>query len=109
VANLEARAGRSFADLLGYWSLSWVTDDRAGVPPTTPELQVPSWDTPDIFRGLNSDFPARFTRATPVQTTPLTFGSFAPPSRPLLGGTATLFELFGTQSTAQILELLGPP
>jgi hypothetical protein len=106
VANLEARAHRSFAEMLGYWSLSWATDDRVGFTASIPELQVPSWNTTDVFLGLNTDFPGRFVRPSAVLPASLTFGAFSARAATILGGTATLFELSGTQASTQVIELL---
>ncbi len=55
-ANLEARAGRSWDEMLPRWALAVMTDDRAGMAaPAEPMLRLPSWALGEIFEGLCFD------------------------------------------------------
>jgi hypothetical protein len=76
VANLEARAGRPWSDLLTRWALSLLVDDRGGVTASDPTLRFPSWAVGDLFAGLCDDLGPcaggvttgpRFTRAHPAR------------------------------------------
>lgn len=76
VSNLEARAGRTWEEMLARWSLASVTDGRAGMQPTETTLRFPSWNFADVFGGLCTDIGTCggspevgtvFTRAHPVQ------------------------------------------
>jgi hypothetical protein len=102
VQNLTARAGKSFPELLGPWSLSLFWDR-----PTASGLSHPSWDVYDIFAGLNTDFPDYFTDDYPLNGWKAEFGSFIGDIGRLNGGTAALFLIDGTQVGPQLLELQG--
>lgn len=76
VANLEARAGRSWDEMLARWSLAVATDGRSGFAGADPTLRLPSWNVGSLFAGLCGDLGpcsggvtsgARYTRADPVQ------------------------------------------
>lgn len=102
VQNLAARTGKSFAELLGPWSLSLYWDR-----PTAPGLSHPSWDVYDIFAGLHEDFPESFPDSYPLYGWEASFGAFLGDVGRLNGGTAALFLIEGTQTGTQLLELQG--
>lgn len=59
VANLEARSGRSWDELLLRWSLALITDGRSTLgTPADASLRYPSWDLADIFAGFCADLGA---------------------------------------------------
>ena len=103
VANITARTGKTFAELLGDWTLAMAVDDYSGFAPLRPELTFPSWHTRDIFLAFNRDF-SGFPRSFPLVMRPVQFGTFAVDVT-MRGGTAALFELTGSQSATQLLEL----
>lgn len=109
VANIVARAGRSYPELLADFSLALAVDDRDGFTPARPEISFPSWDTRDIFQGMYDDFANQFPELTPFPlfTRDVAFGDFQVDVGQLRGGTASIFELGGTLSGSQLLELLG--
>jgi hypothetical protein len=115
VANVAARTGRSFAELLGEWSLAMATDDITGFVPRHARLTFPSWQTRDIFRALNLNF-SSFERPFPLVPRQARFGTFTM-DLTLQGGTAAIIELTGdqgaSQAATQLLELRsaagGPP
>lgn len=104
VANLEARAGRLFADMLPEWSLANITDDHPLGTPTLPRLRQPSWNFRDVFSGLHTDFATTFPNTWPLVPFTRSFGSFAVESY-ALPGTASFIELSGTQAANQLIEL----
>jgi hypothetical protein len=55
VANLSARTGRSFAEMVGHWSLATLVDDLPGLAPTDPRLSIPSWNTRSILSGMSRE------------------------------------------------------
>ncbi len=76
VANLEARAGRTWEQMLGRWSLALATDGRAATTSADPTLRFPSWNLSSIFAGLCGDLgpcgtaiatDTRYSRAHPLQ------------------------------------------
>jgi hypothetical protein len=102
VANLLARTGKSFAELLGPWSLSLYWDR-----PTAPALSHPSWDVYDIFAGLHGDFPTGFTKEYPLNVWQTPFGDFTADVPQLRGGSAALIQLSSARAGKQLLELQG--
>lgn len=106
VANLEARTGKSFAEMLGLWSLSLFADD-AGLP-VRPELQHPSWNTADIFRGLNAAMPSDFPHPAPLMSFVGSFGDFVVDVPGVRGGGTAFVLLTGPQAARQYLQLQSP-
>jgi hypothetical protein len=109
--NISARVGKTFPELLGEWSLAMATDDIAGFNPQRAQLTFPSWQTREIYRRLNEDFNG-FTADFPLVPRAVPFGAFTRDVT-LRGGTAAIFELTGSQTATQLLELRtsagGPP
>jgi len=97
-ANLESRAGRPFAELVSDWSTSLAVDNAA---PTRPQLQFPSWNTPDVFAGMCRDFPTFFPSCSPLQRWSASPGASPLPAQQLHGGAAA-FVLTGNFATLRI-------
>ena len=106
LANVSARAGRSFPELLGAWSLAVAADDYPNATISRAQLSFPSWQTRDIFLALNRDFPG-FPRSVPLATRLTQFGSFGTDVS-VRGGTMAVFEMSGVQTAPQLLELRTP-
>ena len=107
-ANLTARAGKTWEELLGEWSLTMYADDLAGVTPLDPRLTFPSWNLRSIFAGLNTDFPVDFPLSYPLVPRALAYGDFMASIGKVAGGGYALFDLNGTQSGRQLLQLQNP-
>ncbi len=103
VENLEARAGRTFADMLAEWTLAMVVDDEPGFTPANARLSMPSWNLRSIFAGLNADFTA-FTSDFPLGSITRSFGSLAITAS-TYPGTTSIIELNGTLVGRQAIEL----
>lgn len=113
VQNLEARTGRPWEEMLGEWSLGMYLDDEPGFTPVNTHLMMPSWNLPDIWRGLCNDLgpcanpnnPMQsYPRASPFQPHPLSFGAFTV-GESIVGGSFSIFELTGPQTGTQVIEL----
>lgn len=104
VANLETRAGRTFADMLPEWSLAMALDDYPGFAPALSRLQMPSWNLRSVFAGMNTDFPSSYPQAWPLVASQRTFGNFTVDSQ-VYPGTASFLELSGSQTAKQLIEL----
>lgn len=108
-ANVAARAGRPWGELLGDWWLATLADDYAGYAPRRVPLSEPSWNLRDVFRGLYLDAPTQFPRAFPVRARAVHAGdvglSDAIAVRP---GSAAIFELTGAGAARQLFELRAP-
>ena len=107
VQNLQARAGRPFSDLVTEWTLALALDDRPGFTAPRPELTNPSWNLVDMYAGLYNDFRNQIPGLVPnpLAVRNVQFGNFAVNVTQLRGGTASVFEIAGTQSGRQMLEL----
>jgi hypothetical protein len=107
MANLADKAGRTFAELLGDFTLATMVDDLAGFTPLSPVLTHPSWQSRNIFLALKNTAVSR-TRDFPVVPTAAPFGNFGVDMSSIASGTARIFELTdanGTGSGTQLLRL----
>lgn len=104
-ANLAARTGRPFGVMLGDWSLALFADDYSGVTPDSAQLRVPSWNTRDIFAGMNAD--GFRDGAFPVVPRAVRYGTFGVDAS-VRSGSMSYFELSGTQSGPQLIEVRSP-
>lgn len=108
VENLVARAGRSWPEILAYWTLSLAVDDRSSEGVSREELTVPSWDIRDIYLGFNQDFGAGgglFGTPYPLVTRTEEYGSFNRSVAGLPGGSGAIFTLLGSRDATQLVEI----
>jgi hypothetical protein len=104
-ANVQARTGRSFNDVIGDWALAMALDDRTGVA-STGRWHVPGWNLRDVYAGLNFEQPGVMPTRWPLAETPLSFVNATQNVSGLRGGSTTYFELAGT-SVPLALHILG--
>jgi len=105
INNLAARAGVTKEQLLGGWALSLYADDYPGLASPGADIQMPTWNLPNLFAGMNGDFPGSFV-AVPLVPTSVAFGTFAPLTvSSLYGGSVKYYTISGTQSAAQLVKL----
>jgi hypothetical protein len=109
VANLVARTGRPFPDMLADWTLSLAVDDHPlGVIPARAQLTQPSWDLRDIYRGLNADFGNRegspFSSPWPLVPRSVAGNAFSVTVAGLRGGSGSFFDL-SAPAGSQLVEL----
>ncbi|MEA3244556.1 MAG: Ig-like domain-containing protein, partial [Gemmatimonadota bacterium] len=104
IANVEARTGHTWAEMLGEWSLAAYLDDVGGFTPANPRLSMPSWNYPDIWLGMCTemgpcDDPSNpiltYLRSTPFAPRQRSFGNFVIGYGSLIGGGFTLLDLSG--------------
>ncbi|MBI4540112.1 MAG: Ig-like domain-containing protein [Gemmatimonadetes bacterium] len=105
INNLAARTGKIFEEMLGDWALASTVDDLSDFAPVRSQLRLPSWNTRDIFAGMNRDFPSIFTTTFPLAMRSASFGSFTVDVPTLRGGSFAIFEISGTQSGTQLVEV----
>lgn len=107
-ANLAARAGVPLAQVMGGWALSLYADDYPGIASPSADMQMPTWNFVNIYAGLKTDFPATYSRTTPIPATALSLGSVGTVSvGTLVGGGVSYFELSGTHTAPQLIRLRG--
>ncbi len=111
--NISAQTGRGTDDTLADWLLSlWLDNYPSFTPAAGLKLSIPTWNFRDIFAGMNSDFCASqqaFCRAYPLQPRQVTFGSaYTSGTINLRGGSGAFFELSGTQTGKQLIDIHAP-
>ncbi len=104
VANLEARTGQSWEQSLGEWSLAMYSGSIPGFVATNPHLRFPSWNLPDIWKGMNTDLSGTYPAPNPFNPRSVTYGNFSA-NVTLQGGGFTIFDLSGTQTAKQLIQL----
>ncbi|MCX5763338.1 MAG: Ig-like domain-containing protein [Gemmatimonadetes bacterium] len=117
VPALEARtASHPWEEILGEWSLAMYLDDLPGFTTANARIDFPSWNLRNIFLGLCGDLGPctttnavqQYPRPIPQQPRAVSFGNFTSVITAMVGGGYTLFDLGGTQTARQLLELKGP-
>ena len=107
VDNLLARAGVSLDQLLAGWTLSLAVDDHPlwDAAPGA-DLQMATWNFRDIYRGLNTDFSARYPLSYPQVPATFSPGDISPTALTVLrGGGSVWYELTGDHTAPQLLWL----
>lgn len=114
VANLEARTGRAWEEMLGEWSLAAYVDDIGGFTPASARLSMPSWNYPDMWLGMCIDMgpcenPSNpvitYLRSTPFAPRQRAFGTFFVGIGSMAGGGFTLLDLSGPPAQSQVIEV----
>ncbi|MBA3853500.1 MAG: hypothetical protein C0503_03735 [Gemmatimonas sp.] len=117
IANLEARAGRSWEEIFARWSLTILTDGRSGLQASDPTLRLKGWKLGALFEGFCSDLggcgatpgdaTAVFARAHPAQPMALS-GSASVEIPEIVAGGFAAFELApGTVGSTRLLRFRG--
>jgi hypothetical protein len=121
ISNVLNRTGKTWPELLGYFSLASASDNYPGGTITDPRARLQSWNTRDIFATMSanlrfSDGSAAFPRPWPINMRAVSFGTFPSSIRnvfTLPGGGFAAWEISGTQTMPQALAIRatngGPP
>jgi hypothetical protein len=121
VANVVAKTGRPFSELLGMFALASAADNYPGTSLTDPKLRLASWNSRDLFSNMSSQLVGAggvspYPLPWPLQSRNVSFGNFNSAQSDisqLKGGGFALWELSGTQSGPQALAIRsttgGPP
>jgi hypothetical protein len=91
--------------MLADWTLAMAFDDHPSFTPARSQLRMPSWDTRDVFKGLNLSSPSSYPNAFPLATRSASFGDFSHDVNQLRAFSAAFVEISGTPHGAQLLEL----
>jgi hypothetical protein len=116
VPNLESKSGHPFAELLGYFSLACLADNYPGATINDPRVRLPSWNSRDIFLGMNqhlvfSGGQQAFPLAFPLYVRNASFGNFDPSLAQvtqLRGGGFAAWDISGIQTAPQVLAIRDP-
>lgn len=105
IENVLARASTTHAELLGDYTLAIATDDLPGFTPKNNAHSLPSWNTRDVFEGLNEvvgQVP-EFSQAFPLAVRTAA-GSFDIEGT-VRAGSAMFADIETTTAGSQFLEL----
>jgi len=117
VANVRNRTGKSWAELLGLWSMASLADNYPAGTITDTRLHLPSWNTRDVFAGMHEHLVFRnddgtttpaFPREWPLNVRTPFFGNFAQSVRfvsNLAGGGFIAWDISGAQAFPQVLGI----
>jgi uncharacterized protein YjdB len=106
VANVTKQTGQNFTSLLADWTMMLIADDYPFFTPGAgAKFTFPSWNTRSIWSGLNADLG---TGAFPLEVNEVQYGTFKLTGT-LPGAAAGLIELYGGQTSKQLLDLSGLP
>lgn len=117
VQNIETHSGIPFAELLGGFSLASLADNYPSATINDPRIRLPSWNTRDIFSGMNQFLvvgnPPRpaFPRGWPMNVRVVSYGNFNSAQAQvsdLPGGGWAAWELSGNQTGPQVIALRSP-
>ena len=115
--NVERRTGKSFAELLGLWSMASLADNYPGGTISDTRLRLASWNTRDVFAGMSANLVFRnadgtttpaFPRVWPLNVRTPLFGNFPDVVRDvsnLPGGGFVAWDISGTQTFPQVLAI----
>lgn len=113
IANLEARVGRVWDDMLPRWALALIGESRSAEP-TDITLRLPSWNLADVFTGLCTSGgncgagTGRFARPRPLRPTLVSEPVFALSITDLVPGGFSAVEIApGAPGTRRLLRLRG--
>ena len=113
ITNLQNRTGKTWVEMLGYFSLASATDNYPGGTISDARARLPSWNTRDIFATMSaslrfSDGTPAFPRAFPMNMRAVSFGTFPSAISNVFavpGGGWAAWEISGTQTTPQVLAI----
>lgn len=117
VDNVVNRAGKPWSELVGLWSMASLADNYPGATVNDNRLRLASWNTRDIFSGMNANLVFRnndgtttpaFPRQWPLNVRTPQFGNFPDAVRDvsnLPGGGFIAWDISGTQGFPQVLAI----
>ena len=107
--NLAAVSGVPMERLIGGWGLALYADDYPGLGTANADVIVPTWNLRDIYAGLHADpgWSTRWNTPFPIAPVAVPFGAFETTRTGLRGGAHAYFELSGSLTGAQLLQLRG--
>ena len=115
IANLEARTGRTWDDILGRWALALMAESR-NIVASDSTLRIPSWNLANVFGGLcvsvgscgGATGTARFTRAQALRFVLVNESSFSLSINELVPGGFSAIEVGpGDAGSRRLLRLRG--
>jgi hypothetical protein len=117
IINVRNRTGKSWGELLGLWSMASLADNYPAGTIGDSRLRLPSWNTRDVFAGMNAHLVFRnadgtttpaFPREWPLNVRTPGFGNFAQAVgfvSNLPGGGFIAWDISGVQAFPQVLAI----
>jgi hypothetical protein len=104
--NISQQSGADPVQILGNWSLALYLDGNTAMAGNA-NVNFASWNTRDIFSGMNVDFsqPANFPKAYPLVPQLVTFGDFTVDNMGIHGGSFSPYDLLGQAGTTRTIGL----
>jgi hypothetical protein len=108
IANIAQQSGANRDDILSNWSLALYLDGNASMTGNA-DVNIRSWNTRDIFSGMNLDFPTSggFPKQHPLVPVLLTSGDFAVDNAGIHGGSFSPFDLTGQTGATRTVGVSG--
>jgi hypothetical protein len=115
--NVQNRTGRTWPEMFGLFSMASTADNYPAGTVTDTRLRLASWNTRDVFGGMNANLVFRnpdgsttpaFPRPWPLNVRTPSFGTFPDFVRnvsSLPGGGWVAWEISGTQTAPQVLAI----
>lgn len=120
ITNITARTGQNWQTLVGLFSMASLADNYPGATIADTRLRLPSWNTRDMFSGMNANLVFRnqdgsttpaFPLQWPLRVRSQPFGTFPDAIRlvsSLPGGSFAAWDISGVQSSPQVLAIRAP-
>jgi hypothetical protein len=106
LANMARQTGAGPDQMLPMWSLSMHLDENAATS-ANPNLNFPSWNLLDIFRGMSTaDFPGSFPQSYPFAAQSIPAGDFTIDHAGIHGGSFAIYDLLGVTATTRAVSLV---
>jgi hypothetical protein len=106
IANIARQSNADRNQILGMWSLALTLDENSSMAGNA-DLVFPSWNTRDIFAGMNADFPqsTNYPKTHPLAPQIVGSGDFAIDNDGIHGGSFSPYDLTGLSANARTIGL----
>ena len=113
ITNLQNRTGKTWAEMMGYFSIAAASDNYPQGTINDPRARIASWNTRDIFSNMSaslrfSDGSLAYPKSWPINVRATSFGTFPSTTSnvfSLPGGGFAAWELSGAQTLPQALGI----
>jgi hypothetical protein len=105
-ANITAQTGQPADAMEGNWSLALFLDENAATS-SNRDLVIPTWNTRDIFAGMNTDFATTYPKAFPLVPRAVAMSDFIIDNSGIHGGSFAMYDLSGTTASGQTIGIVG--
>jgi hypothetical protein len=106
ISNVARQSGAGANEILGMWSLSLYLDEHLAMAANA-DVKFPSWNTRDIFRGMNTDYPQTddFPKIYPLVPQTVGAGDFTIDNAGIHGGSFSAYDLTSLSAAVRTIGL----